>query len=96
MLQYKVQLQGTPLQFGWIDVTEGQFTVMLVMLVSAGEDWMEGELWHAQVGQVSCTAVWDFGLIDTFIHYILCHLSLTLYYVTYHSLYIMLQIPHYI
>ena len=44
-------------QFGWIDVTEGQFVVIAVMLVSAAEDAWGMNIWNSQVslGQLLCS-----------------------------------------
>ena len=36
-------------QFGWIDVTEGQFVVMAVMLVTAAEGFFDVNIWNSQV-----------------------------------------------
>ena len=36
-------------QFGWIDVTEGQFVVMAVMLVTAAEGFFDVNIWNSPV-----------------------------------------------
>ena len=36
-------------QFGWIDVTEGQFAVMAVMLVTAAEGFFDVNIWNSPV-----------------------------------------------
>lgn len=51
---WRTYVCGT-LQFGWIDVTEGQFVVMAVMLVSAAEDAWGMNIWNSQVPAVP----WD-------------------------------------
>ena len=38
-----------PHQFGWIDVTEGQFVMMLVMLVTAAEGFFGIDIWNSPV-----------------------------------------------
>ena len=37
------------LQFGWIDVTEGQFVMMVVMLVTAAEGFFGVNIWNSPV-----------------------------------------------
>ena len=36
-------------QFGWIDVTEGQFVMMVVMLVTAAEGFFGVDIWNSPV-----------------------------------------------
>ena len=38
-----------PHQFGWIDVTEGQFVMMVVMLVTAAEGFFDVNIWNSPV-----------------------------------------------
>lgn len=45
---WQTYVSGT-MQFSWIDVTEGQFVVMAVMLVSAAEDVIGLDIWHSQL-----------------------------------------------
>jgi len=54
MAHWRTYVCGT-LQFGWIDVTEGQFVVIAVMLVSAAEDAWGMNIWNSQVPGVP----WD-------------------------------------
>jgi len=45
---WRTYTTGT-LQFGWIDVTEGQFVVMAVMLVTAAEGFFDVNIWNSPV-----------------------------------------------
>ena len=45
---WQTYVSGT-LQFGYIDVTEGQIVVMGVMLISSLEDFLDIDIWMSSV-----------------------------------------------